>query len=476
MLFAAVELGVNPRLALAGCAAVLLAMAPVQPVHPQASTVAGLPSGRLHFGLANSPSDLGWMTSSQVPWRYRYQYLAGGVNTGSGWETWNSPAGQFAAWYMSNSTSGAAKYIPVFTYYELLQSTPSTGSSELDRDYSNLQNASTMSTYYSNFRLLMTKSESYGLPVIVHVEPDFWGYMQQKAAANGWASAAEVPASVASSGNPEMGGYANTLQGFACGLMHLRDVYDPGHNVLLAIHASMWSSGLDVASSTDASLDAPAQADLTSAFLNSACMASNPYGGGTWDLVFNDIDDHDAGWWESHGINQWFTHWWDPTNTTYPNFARYLSWVSELHSRTGKPQVAWQVPVGNQWFLTMNNTCGHYQDNVAQYVLAHPAAFYAAGLIAVLFGSGNGCQSTYTDGQGDGVTNNGGGPTTDTLGYCIACNAHTSIWSDDDGGFLRIFVGLYYASGRIPVLPGPPGVPPGRGTGQSSPAPSPPSR
>src|SRR3989440_400064 len=102
----------------------------------------GLPTDRLHFGIANGPADLGWMTSSHVPWRYRYQYLCCGVNTGTGWETWNSPAGQFAAWYMSNSTSAGASYIPVFTYYELLQSNPAVGSNELDKDYSNLNNAS----------------------------------------------------------------------------------------------------------------------------------------------------------------------------------------------------------------------------------------------------------------------------------------------------------------------------------------------
>jgi hypothetical protein len=195
-----------------------------------------------------------------------------------------------------------------------------------------------------------------------------------------------------------------------------------------------------------------AEADKTAAFLNSAGIASNPHGS-TWDVVFNDLDDHDAAYWEKNGGN----HWWDPTNTTFPNFSRYLAWVSELHAQTGRQQVAWQVPVGNQYFLTMNNTCGHHQDNVAQYFIAHPAALSAAGLVAVLFGSGNNCQTTYTDGAGDAITNNSGAPTTDTKGWCNACNTHTSVWPDDDGGFLRIFVGQYYA---------------GRGVTQSGPSPT----
>ena len=87
---------------------------------PVAATI---PSDRLHFGLGNSPADLGWMTSSGVPWKYRYQYLAGGVNTHTGWETWNSPTGAFASYYMDDSSKN--HYIPVFVYYELLQSQPS---------------------------------------------------------------------------------------------------------------------------------------------------------------------------------------------------------------------------------------------------------------------------------------------------------------------------------------------------------------
>jgi len=92
----------------------------------------------------------------------------------------------------------------------------------------------------------------------------------------------------------------------------------------------------------------------------------------------------------------------------------------------------------------MNNTCGHYQDNVAQYFLAHITDLFNAGLVAVMFGAGNRCQTTNTDTPADGVTNNNGKPTSDQLGGCNACNAHASSYSDNDGGFLRVFVGQYY--------------------------------
>ena len=391
------------------------------------------------------------MTSSGVPWKYRYQYLSGGVNTGGGWETWNTPAGAFATFYMNASYT--AGYIPVFSYYELLQSTPHVGANEGAQDFSNLNNTATMAAYYANFKLLMQKAGAFGHQVVVHVEPDLWGYLQQKAAGG---DASTLSASVANSTFPEATSMPNTAQGFAWTLLHIRDLYAP--NVVLAIHASPWSAGADIASDTNPSLNVVALADSTAAFLNSAGIFANAHAS-TWDVVFNDLDDHDAGWWELNGGH----HWWDPTNATYPNFARYLAWVTELQARTSRQQVAWQVPVGNQYFLTMNNTCGHYQDNVAPYFIAHPSALTSAGLVAVLFGKANACQTTYVDfgtkdlggPLGDGVTNNGGVPTTDLAGGCNACNTHVSTVADDDGGYLRIFVGQYYAGAgpsRAPVV------------------------
>src|SRR5207237_9669128 len=95
------------------------------------------------------------------------------------WATWDIPTRAFATSYMD--ASSAIGYLPVFSYYELLQSNPSTGTNESDRDYSNLNNASTMAAYYANFKLLMQKAGAYGKTVVVQVEPDLWGYLQQRA-------------------------------------------------------------------------------------------------------------------------------------------------------------------------------------------------------------------------------------------------------------------------------------------------------
>src|SRR6202163_1916122 len=405
-----------------------------------------LPSG-FGFGLANGPADIGWMTASGVPWGYRYQYLAGGVNTGTGWETWNTPPGQFAGYYMADSASHG--YFPVFSYYELLQSTPSSATNESDRDFNNLNNASTMNAYYANFVLLMKQAATYGGQVIVQVEPDLWGYLEQRAAGG---TAASLSAKVKSSGHADVAGIDDTAQGFAGALLHLRDKYAP--NVLLATHASSWASFVDIATNTNPAVNPAHEADLVAAFLNSAGVASNPWGS-TFDLIFNDVADHDAPWWElvQHDGG---AHWWDRTNAKLPNFNQWLAWMTELHARTARPLIEWQVPVGNQYYLTMNNTDGHYQDNRAEIFIGHVPALQAAGVQAVMFGAGNAGQTTYTDAKADGITNNGGVPTTDLAGGCNACNSHWSWYADDDGGFLRIFVGGFYHPGRAGRLAPPP--------------------
>src|SRR5689334_9124232 len=82
-----------------------------------------LPAGwptTLQLGRSDQPNGAAAL-HAKAPFGFRYQYLAGGVNTGGGWSTWNSN-GQFVSFYVDESRT--AGITPVFTYYMLLQSTP----------------------------------------------------------------------------------------------------------------------------------------------------------------------------------------------------------------------------------------------------------------------------------------------------------------------------------------------------------------
>jgi DNA-binding transcriptional regulator YdaS (Cro superfamily) len=387
------------------------------------------------FGLLNSPNDVGLMndmrTHNGTAWDFRYQYLAGGVNTGQGWETWASPSGQFAANYLAESAGNG--YTPALVYYDLLQSNGPCGQcTESQRDLAHLGDPHVMAAYYANWRLLMRTIAASNTAALVIVEPDLWGYIQLAATAGG-GSGASVPASVANSGDPDTTGLPNTAQGFAWALLHVRDRYAP--HAVLALHVSGWGTATDIGTSTDALLDVEGIARATAQFCRSVGLGGNSNGISTWDLLSNDVADHDSG----QGAT-----WWDRNNVLFPNFARYLKFISVLTATAGRRVVMWQVPEGNQYFATMNDSHHHTQDNRAEYILAHVLDFARAGVVAVLFGPGND-GTTVDDAAHDGVANFP--PISDF--ECDRCNVHLSSYPDDDGGYLRLFVGAYYRAGAL---------------------------
>src|SRR5262249_15208649 len=163
---------------------------------PAAAQLAPLPAGwtdHVEIGVADSPGGAAALRAT-APFLFRYQYLAGGVNTGTGWSTWN-PGGDFAKFYIQDSVANGM--IPVFTYYQLLQSTPA-GGSESDADFGNLSNTATMTSYYNDLILFFQKAGAFPAQrVVLHVEPDFWGYMEQRSTND---NAASLSAKVSETG------------------------------------------------------------------------------------------------------------------------------------------------------------------------------------------------------------------------------------------------------------------------------------
>jgi hypothetical protein len=264
---------------------------------------------------------------------------------------------------------------------------------------------------------------------VVHVEPDLWGYLEQTHSAP-----STVAASVRSSGDPDVSGFPDNAAGFAQALLGMRDRYAP--NVLLAVHASAWAAGPDPVVSTK-TLDATRLAKETAQFLLG--LESKEH---RWDLVFHDVIDRDAALAAGKVAGQ---SWWDATDKTLPNFTRWLAFVRSLSSALARPIVVWQVPVGNQRFRSMDNTPGHFQDNRAEYFLAHADLLAASGIAAVLFGPGVDDGTWYLDARHDGVTN----PQPVSAFGCDRCNTEVATFADDDGGNLRLAVGAYYRAGGV---------------------------
>jgi hypothetical protein len=425
------------------------------PRHPPA----GLPA---HFaiGLAASPPDVasnGWVAQTGIPFDYAYTYLAGGVNTGTGWETWNANA-QYPLFYAQSAHARGA--IPVLPYYMLLQSSGPCGScSEPARDLAHLTSDPVMAAYYADFAKLMQRLGNgtydgvagYGGTAVVQVEPDLSGYAEQAvlSAPDCYGHCTGVgndpnllQASVASSGFTDVVAYPNTWRGFNLALLHLRDLYAP--NVKLAFHVSNWSTWRDIGSDTDPNLDPVAQGNLAGAFAAASGVSSAPAGTSTYDLVFNDVSDRDAGYYKyvlgrAHAF-------WDRQNVALPDFTRWERYLGAITATTGRSAMVWQVPLGNQWSASENNTDGHYQDNRAEYFFGHVNELANVGVIGVLFGRGNGGSTTNTDDKADGVTNPTPVCTTDGTSSGTICANHPATVADDDGGYLRTAAASYFAA------------------------------
>jgi hypothetical protein len=387
---------------------------------------AGLP-GYYSLGLSNYDAD--WMLGTGVGWNYRYQYLAGGANTGDGWADWNTPRGQFAVNYINESHR--AGVLTFFIYYQILQSAPNYD------EYSNLQSASSMRAYYDDWKLLMQKSAQTASPgehIFIAIEPDLTGVMQQHST-NTNDDAALQPSSVASSGHPDVQGIPNTFRGFYQALAHIRDLYAP--NVSLGLDISPWGADDDITLVRDPSYDWLHHATRTAAYLNSL--------GPGFQLLFFSPSDRDSAYYQSQGSNRW----WDFNNITLPNFNRMAEWTGAIIDQTQKRAMMWQVPNGNRVYRSENNSGGHWQDNRPEYFLnptnglAHIQQWADYGFLGMMFGAGVGSQSHYYDLNDDGITN----PPP------INGNDQMALYPDDDGGYVRLRAGTYLAGTPVP-LPG----------------------
>lgn len=399
---------------------------------PPAGTLPGLPAGwpgTLQLGMADPPGGASALKAATNV-GFRYQYLAGGANTGGGWATWN-PNGAFVTYYIQDSVQSGIT--PVFTYYMLVQSAPGNGQAESTGVYTNLQNTATMTAYFNDLKLFFQRAGAFpNTKVVLHVEPDLWGYMQGRAVDD---DAATVPAKVAATGLPDLAGLPDNMSGFARAVVRLRDAAAP--NVLLGYHLSVWGTGNDILYSDPSDATVDALATRAANFYRSLSAG--------FDLVFAEFGDRDAAFKQYiYGDNG--TSWWDAGD-----FSRNVRFLTKFVSIAQRRIVMWQIPLGNTRMAAMNNTWNHYQDNHVEWLLDDPGRvhlndYLRAGVVAFLFGRGADGATCACDANDDGVTN----PAP------INGNTLASLNADDDGGFFKQKATAYYSAGPLALPSGNP--------------------
>lgn len=333
--------------------------------------------GHVMLGIMNGLGETYVTDSKAQGCRWDFRYQ----HLTPGWTLWNKDA-SFPTLYLDECKRLGTT--AVFTYYALMRKREP-------------ENAAVMKKYFEDLKTFMRKVGEHGIVAILHVEPGVW------------ASLENAKVAVKSSGLADLEGLDDSAASFGKAFGLLRDRYAP--NLLLAWHASR-SEG--------------AQAIFRS---------------GTWDLVFTDVGDRDAGFNDAHGRPG---TWWKEKD-----FDEFRAWCAELHRQTGLPLMIWRIPLGNTVMATCNNTPWHYMDNRVEYWLEnhpgdhHVAEWSEAGIIGFLFGGGAIECTVHKDNAKDGVTNPTPAP---------GNKGEQSMFPDDDGGYLRLRAGKYYQNGPHPIL------------------------
>jgi hypothetical protein len=357
------------------------------------SIPAGMPA-RLGVGLFEGPGGT-WMKNSGAAWDYRYQYFTKGWANNWGWGAYD---GSWGLSYMRECD--AQRMVPVAQYYQLYGE-PGGGEAQ---SLAKVQNATTMASYFADFRLLMQRAKDFGKPVVVLLEADALGFLEQQTSHN-----PNTYAAVEDTGLTELASLPNTVAGFSLAYLQLRKSVGAS-NVVLGIHVSGWASGKDIAYGSVTDALGP-EVDKVHAFLAPSGLASNVTGA-TYDLLVGDPLDRDSDYYAL--VRGDGSRWWnasDSASISSRSFNRYAEWLRLWNVKSSKRWVLWQIPLGNSASLNVpnNGSPGQgYKDNRAEYFFlngtAHLAKFADVGVVALLFGAGAGEQSSYgtdiyTDGQ-----------------------------------------------------------------------------
>jgi hypothetical protein len=227
--------------------------------------------------------------------------------------------------------------------------------------------------------------------VMLHIEPDFWGYVRQAG------DPTALAAAVGSANPTDCSALPATIGGMGQCMIAMARKYAP--NALVGLQASAWNIAGNTTSSVDVTVDAKAVASVLAAAGQSSA-----------DFVVVETSDRDAGYYQIVENNK--TTWWDPTDTALPDYAQDLTWIKALTEALGVPALYWQTPLGN---AAQTNVANHYQDNRVDYffggsaaqvesaapvtVPSHWSELAAAHVVGVAFGAGAGGQ---TDPDTDG--------------------------------------------------------------------------
>ncbi|WP_236905304.1 hypothetical protein [Collimonas arenae] len=291
-------------------------------------------------------------------------YLVG-VGAGA-WPTWNSPDGA----YITYTAQAVQAYgaTPMFTFYQMAQN----GGGNL----SGINDATFMNNYWGQARLMYQRIAALNAPVLINLEPDFWGFVWAQAPGH---DPAQMPAVVSS--QAECSGLPNTAAGVGQCLVQMGRKIAP--NALLGFPPSFWGTSPTAIAT-----------EMQAAGANLA------------DFIVAQTSDRDAGCMEvasppSECAGRTGSFYWDEANIATPNFHQSQSAISDYRAALGNglPILWWQTPMGVP-SATPGGTNQHYRDNHVDYMLRNTQEYGDSHTFAIVFSSGGTFQTSISSDGG----------------------------------------------------------------------------
>jgi hypothetical protein len=290
-------------------------------------------------------------------------YLVGivGVGSGGGWPAWNSPDGA----YLTYTAQAIQAYgaTPMYTLYQM--------TARAEADLSGINDPAFMDKYWAQVRLMYQLIANLGGPVLINLEPDFWGFVASQAPGR---DATRLPASV--NNQPECAGLPNTAAGLGQCLVQMGRQIAP--KALVGFPPSFWSG-------TAAEIGAQMRA----------------VGADKADFIVAQTSDRDAGCREvasppAECQNGSAPFYWDASNKTSPNFHDSQKQISDYRAVLGNdlPILWWQTPMGVP--ADTPGTDQHYRDNHVDYMLRNTQEYGDTHTFAIVFSPGGSHQTSIT--------------------------------------------------------------------------------
>ena len=358
-----------------------------------------LGTDRLLMGISTSG---GWENFERyiqgIPYGLKYLYLAeralpGGPctecsncprNNVNWWGCWSGgrAGGHLRQLFASSEAAGQVPMVVYYVFYATIFER-NEGPEQLA---SRLANTNNIRDYLDDWRFMLGVVNEYqqqsGKAVMLHIEPDLWGYAQQsRAGRNG---PEHLSVDVRTAGREDCPEMENNFAGFGRCMVHMARLYAPEASI--GLMASGWATGLgDI--NRGQPLNAESLGQSTGEYLNRL-------GANEADFMVVEFSDRDSGYYAVREGQA--DRWYDTNNQSIPNFHRTFLWGKTISDTVKLPLVWWQIPMGH---MGLSNTDGRWQDNRVDYLFEHLDEVAATQAIALAFGPGRGDQtSPATDG------------------------------------------------------------------------------